>query len=68
MVKDVLADAESRMKAALSVLEEDLAGLRTGRASTALVEKLTVDYHGIETSLQQLAGLSIPEPQQIAIR
>ncbi len=40
MIKDVLKDAESRMKSAVSVLEEDLMGLRTGRASTGLVEKL----------------------------
>ncbi len=68
MIKDVLSDAEHRMKAALSVLEEDLAGLRTGRASAALVEKLMVDYYGVPTPLYQLASIAIPEPQQIAIR
>lgn len=68
MIKDVLSDAESRMKSALSVLDEDLAGLRTGRASTALVEKLAVEYYGTPTPLYQLASLSVPEPQQIAIR
>ncbi len=56
------------MKAALSVLSEDLAGLRTGRASTALVEKLSVDYYDVPTPLFQLAAITIPEPQQIAIR
>jgi ribosome recycling factor len=68
VIKDVLQDTEHRMKAAVSVLEEDLAGLRTGRASTALVEKLPVDYYGVPTPLFQLASISIPEPQQIAIR
>lgn len=68
MIKDVLTDAEQRMKSALGVLEEDLAGLRTGRASTALVERLLVDYYDMPTPLFQLAGLTIPEPQQIAIR
>ncbi len=68
MIKDVLSDAEHRMKAAVSVLEEDLAGLRTGRASTALVEKLPVDYYDVPTPLYQLASITIPEPQQIAIR
>lgn len=56
------------MKTALSVLSEDLAGLRTGRASTALVEKLSVDYYDVPTPLFQLAAITIPEPQQIAIR
>ncbi len=56
------------MKSALTVLEEDLAGLRTGRASAALVEKLIVEYYGAPTPLYQLAGISIPEPQQISIR
>jgi ribosome recycling factor len=68
MIKDVLKDAEDRMKGALSVLEDDLIGMRTGRASTGLVEKLMVDYYGNETPLFQLATLSVPEAQLIAIR
>ncbi len=68
MIKEVQHDAEQRMKSALAVLEEDLAGLRTGRASAALVEKIMVNYYDIPTPLYQLAGISIPEPQQIAIR
>ncbi|MBN1679251.1 MAG: ribosome recycling factor [Anaerolineae bacterium] len=68
MIKDVLKDAEERMKSAVSVLEEDLVGMRTGRASTGLVEKLPVDYYGTETPLLQLATINIPEPQLISIR
>ena len=68
MIKDVLKDAEERMKSALAVLEEDLAGMRTGRASTGLVERLTVEYYGTPTPLFQLATITIPEPQLIAIR
>ena len=68
MIKDVLRDAEERMKSALSVLEEDLRGMRTGRASTGLVERLVVDYYETDTPLFQLATISIPEPQTIAIR
>jgi ribosome recycling factor len=67
-VVEVLKDAESRMKSALAVLEDDLRGMRTGRASTALVEKLHIEYYGNETPLIQLATISIPEPQLIAIR
>lgn len=68
MIKDVLKDAEDRMKSAVSVLEEDLRGMRTGRASTGLVEKLNVEYYGTDTPLFQLATISVPEPQLIAIR
>lgn len=68
MIKDLLKDAEDRMKSTLSVLEDDLKGMRTGRASTALVERLTVEYYGTETPLQHMATLAIPEPQTIMIR
>ena len=68
MIKDVLKDAEDRMKSTLRVLEEDLKGMRTGRASTGLVEKLNVDYYGQPTPLYQLATISVPKPQMIAIR
>ncbi len=68
MIKEVLKDAEERMKSALAVLEDDLRGMRTGRASTGLVEKLEVEYYGTPTPLYQLATLSVPEPQMIMIR
>lgn len=68
MINDVLKDAEERMKSTLHVLDQDLGGLRTGRASTALVERLPVEYYGNPTLLMQLASISIPEPQSILIR
>lgn len=68
MIKDVLRDAETRMKGAINALEEDLASIRTGRASPKLVEKLPVDYYGTPTPLQQLATIAVPEPQLITIR
>lgn len=68
MIKKTLADAEVRMKGAVSSLEEDLARMRTDRASPALVEKLTVAYYGTPTPLQQLATIAVPEPQLITIR
>lgn len=68
MIKEVLKDAEDRMKSTLHVLEQDFAAMRTGRASTALVEKLPVEYYGTPTPLFQLAGISVPEPQMIMIR
>jgi ribosome recycling factor len=68
ITKDALREAEVRMKGAITVLEDDLAGIRTGRASPALVEKLMVDYYGVPTPLQKLATIGIPEPQMLVIR
>lgn len=68
MIKDALRDAETRMRGAISALEDDFAGIRTGRASPALVEKLMVEYYGTPTPLQQLATIAAPEPQLLTIR
>lgn len=68
MIKDILKEVEGRMQASIQSLEEDLAGIRTGRASPALVEKLLVDYYGTPTSLIQLASISVPEPRCLLIR
>jgi ribosome recycling factor len=68
MVNDALADAEGRMKGAVRALEEDLSGIRTGRASPALVERLPVEYYGVPTPLMQLATISAPEPRLLTIR
>lgn len=67
MIKEILKDTEDRMKSSVSVLEDDLNAMRTGRASTALVERLDVEYYGTATPLYQLASISVPEPQTIAI-
>lgn len=68
MINDALKDAHDRMKAAIQSLEEDLSGIRTGRASPALVEKLPVEYYGAPTPLNQLASISVPEPRTLLIR
>lgn len=68
MLKDIYKDAESRMKGAVQALEEDLAGIRTGRASPALIERLQVEYYGTPTPLIQLASISVPEPRSLLIR
>jgi ribosome recycling factor len=68
MIDDVLAEARQSMDKSVEALQSDLAGLRTGRASTALVEKLPVEYYGTPTALQELALISIPEPQLISIK
>jgi len=68
VIKDTIREAEARMKGAIDSLEADLSGIRTGRASPALVERLQVDYYGMPTPLIQLATISIPEPRTILIR
>ena len=67
-IKDTLADARQRMAGSITTLEKDLATIRTGRASPALVENLSVDYYGTLTPLIQLATIASPEPQLITIR
>lgn len=68
MIKDTLREALERMQASINMLETDLAAIRTGRASPALVERLPVDYYGTNTPLIQLASVSVPEPRQLLIR
>jgi ribosome recycling factor len=68
MIKDILREAVERMQTALELLEEDLASIRTGRASPGLVERMPVDYYGTNTPLIQLASISVPEPRQLLIR
>jgi ribosome recycling factor len=65
---EILLDVEERMEKAVSNLKDELRGIRTGRASPALVDSLKVDYYGSPTPLKQLAGVSTPDPQQILIR
>lgn len=68
MIKDMLSSAESRMRGAIQVLHDDLAGIRTGRANPGLVEKLAVEYYGTPTPLMQLASISVPEPRSLMIK
>jgi ribosome recycling factor len=68
VIKDILKDAESRMRSAIQVLHDDLAAIRTGRASPSLVEKLPIEYYGTPTPLMQLASISVPEPRTLTIK
>ncbi len=68
MIKDILKEAETRMRAAIQSLDDDLAGIRTGRATPALVEKLSVEYYDTPTPLMQLASISVPEPRSLLIK
>ena len=68
MIKDILKEAENRMHGAIQSLTSDLAVIRTGRASPALVERLSVSYYDTPTPLLQLASISVPEPRSILIK
>ena len=68
MSSEIVSVADQRMARAVEAMERDFQGLRTGRASTSLVERIHVDYYGTQTPLNQLAGISVPEAHQIVIQ
>jgi len=68
VIKETIKEAETRMKGAIQSLEDDLIGIRTGRASPALVERVQVEYYGSSVPLVQLANISVPEPRSLMIR
>jgi len=68
MIKETLQDAREHMDKTIEALHIDLRAIRTGRASPALVERLQVEYYGVPTPLNQLAGTTVPEPRLLVIR
>src|SRR5262249_2623139 len=66
--EEILFDAEECMEKAVQVYRDELRGLRTGRATPALVEHIRVEYYGSPTPLKQMAQINTPDPQQILIR
>ncbi len=64
----IIKDAEDRMKKSAASLEEELAGLRTGRASAAMFDKLRVPYYGTPTPINQVASISVPESRLVVIQ
>jgi len=68
MVAEIFDDAERRMKKAVEALRQDLAAIRTGRASSALVERINVDYYGAPTPINQVCQISVPEARLIVIQ
>jgi ribosome recycling factor len=68
MIKESVAPAKTRMAKALEDLRHELAAVRTGRASTALLEHLKVEYYGTPTPLNQVATLGVPEPSLLTIQ
>ena len=68
MIDDILMDAEERMNGAIKNLNREFAKVRTGRANPGILEGVRVDYYGAPTPLNQLAGISVPEPNQLLIK
>ena len=67
-VDDVLMDCEMHMEKAIEHLQHELKGIRTGRASPALVEHISVMYYEVPTPLKSIAAISVPEATQILIK
>ena len=63
MINELLQELRERMNRSVEALQDDLMGIRTGRASPALVEKLPVEYYGTLTPLNQMASIAAPEPR-----
>ncbi len=68
MLKDLYDDLKRRMKKSVDKCEKELLGIRTGRASTALLEEIKVAYYGVATPLKQIATLTVPEPRTVMIQ
>jgi ribosome recycling factor len=68
MSHEALKAVEPKMQRAVEAMERDFAAIRTGRASTTIVERIAVDYYGTTTPLNQLAGISTPDPHLIVIQ
>jgi ribosome recycling factor len=67
VINETLNEADSKMKKAVEVTREDFAAIRTGRANPSMFHKLTADYYGSPTPLQQLASFTVPEARVIVI-
>lgn len=68
MIEETLFEAEEKMEKAVAVAKDDLATVRTGRATPAMFSRVTVDYYGAVTPLNQLASISIPEARMVVIK
>jgi ribosome recycling factor len=67
MISDILSDAEDSMELAIEYAKDEFAAIRTGRAHPAMFAKLTADYYGAQTPLQQLASFQVPEARMVLI-
>ena len=68
MIDDTLLEAEEKMDKAVTVAKEDFTGIRTGRAHPAMFSKITAEYYGTQTPVNQLASFQLPEPRMVVIQ
>lgn len=68
MIDDILKDAESRMQKSIDAMTQEMAKIRTGRASPALIDHLTVDYYGTQTPVNQVANISVQDARTLAVQ
>ncbi len=68
MIDDTLLEAEEKMDKAVAVAKEDLAGIRTGRAHPSMFNKITAEYYGTQTPVNQLASFHMPEPRMVIVQ
>jgi ribosome recycling factor len=68
VIEETLFDAEEKMEKAVAVAKEEFAGIRTGRAHPAMFAKITAEYYGTQTPVNQLASFHIPEPRMVVIQ
>ncbi|MCM3600159.1 ribosome recycling factor [Robertmurraya korlensis] len=68
MPKQIVANAKERMNKAISAYSRELAGIRAGRANASMLDRITVDYYGAPTPINQLAGVSVPEARMLVIQ
>ena len=68
MIDDLIRDATTRMDKSVDATHNELNTIRTGRASAALLDRVTVDYYGQQTPLNQLATLNVPEPRMLTVQ
>lgn len=67
-MKELLKNTEEKMNKTISVLERDYKSIRAGRANAAVLDRITVDYYGCPTPIQQMAAVSLPEPRILMIQ
>jgi ribosome recycling factor len=68
VIDEILLEAEEKMEKAVSVAKEDFAGIRTGRVTPAMFNKITAEYYGVPTPINQLASFTLPEPRMVIVQ
>ncbi|MDA8443057.1 MAG: ribosome recycling factor [Peptococcaceae bacterium] len=68
MIREINQDAEDRMRKAIETLRKEFTSLRAGRANPSMLDKVTVDYYGVPTPVNQLANVAVPEPRMMMIQ